>query len=151
MADDITTRLSTEGADPLLLGGINDANLVELERLLEVRASLRGDTLSLIGTSDRVERAIGVVQGLVELARMGEAVALSDVSRLASEGPPAEAAEEQAHKIVLPGLRRVITARTPGQGAYLQTFATNDIVIGIGPAGTGKTYQIGRASCRERV
>jgi phosphate starvation-inducible PhoH-like protein len=37
-------------------------------------------------------------------------------------------------------LRRIITARTPGQGAYLQTIATNDIVIGIGPAGTGKTY-----------
>ena len=72
MADDITTRLSTEGADPLLLGGINDANLVELERLLEVRASLRGDTLSLIGTSDRVERAIhGAVGFLAGDARAG--------------------------------------------------------------------------------
>jgi phosphate starvation-inducible PhoH-like protein len=140
MPDEITSRLSTEGADPLLLGGINDANLLELERLLGVRAALRGDTLSLTGTAERVERATGVVQGLVELARMGEAVDPSDVSRLASEGPPPEAPEEQAHKIVLPGLRRIITARTPGQGAYLQTIATNDIVIGIGPAGTGKTY-----------
>ncbi|MEO8030245.1 MAG: PhoH family protein [Gemmatimonadota bacterium] len=140
MPDEITSRLSTEGADPLLLGGVNDANLIELERLLGIRATLRGDTLSLTGTTERVERAIGVVQGLVELARMGEAVALSDVNRLASEGPTAEAPDEQSQKIVLPGLRRVISARTPGQGAYLQTIATNDIVIGIGPAGTGKTY-----------
>ena len=140
MPDDITSRLSTEGADPLLLGGINDANLVELERLMGVRAALRGDTLSLTGPADKVERAVGVIQGLVELARMGEAVAPSDVARLAQEGPTPESHEEAAQKIVLPGLRRVISARTPGQGAYLQTIATHDIVIGIGPAGTGKTY-----------
>ncbi len=140
MADEITSRVSTEGADPLLLAGINDANMVELERICGVRASLRGDTLSLSGPADRVERAIGVVQSLVELARMGESVDPADVSRLASEGPPAESQAEQAQKIVLPGMRRVINARTPGQGAYLQTIATNDIVIGIGPAGTGKTY-----------
>ncbi|HTO73611.1 MAG TPA: PhoH family protein, partial [Gemmatimonadales bacterium] len=140
MAEEITSRVSTEGADPLLLAGINDANMVELERICGVRASLRGDTLSLSGPSDRVERAIGVVQSLVELARMGESVDPADVSRLANEGPPAESQAEQAQKIVLPGLRRVINARTPGQGAYLQTIATNDIVVGIGPAGTGKTY-----------
>jgi phosphate starvation-inducible PhoH-like protein len=140
MPDEITSRLSTEGADPLLLGGINDANLIELERLMGVRASLRGDTLSLTGPTDKVERAVGVVQGLVELARMGEAVAPSDVTRLAQEGPAAESHEEQAQKIVLPGLRRVISPRTAGQGSYLQTIATHDIVIGIGPAGTGKTY-----------
>ncbi len=140
MADEITSRVSTEGADPLLLAGINDANMVELERICGVRASLRGDTLSLSGPADRVERAIGVVQSLVELARMGESVDPADVSRLANEGPPAESPAEQAQKIVLPGMRRVINARTPGQGAYLQTIATNDIVIGIGPAGTGKTY-----------
>ncbi len=41
---------------------------------------------------------------------------------------------------MLPGLRRVIQPKTPGQGEYLEQIADNDIVIGIGPAGTGKTY-----------
>nr|MBA3555035.1 PhoH family protein [Gemmatimonadales bacterium] len=43
-------------------------------------------------------------------------------------------------KIVLPGLRRAIVPKTPGQRDYLQAIANHDIVVGIGPAGTGKTY-----------
>src|SRR2546430_1949312 len=44
------------------------------------------------------------------------------------------------YKIILPGLRRVIQAKTSGQQEYLQAIAQHDIVVGIGPAGTGKTY-----------
>src|SRR6185437_2412889 len=43
-------------------------------------------------------------------------------------------------RIVLAGVRRIIQPKTPGQGEYLRRIAENDIVIGIGPAGTGKTY-----------
>ena len=74
MPDDIQHRLSTEGADPLLLTGVNDANLIELQRATGVRATLRGDTLLLGGSLEQVERANPVVQGMLELARMGEAV-----------------------------------------------------------------------------
>ena len=41
---------------------------------------------------------------------------------------------------MLPGLRRAIAPKTQGQRDYLQAIAANDIVVGIGPAGTGKTY-----------
>src|SRR5256884_9948735 len=44
------------------------------------------------------------------------------------------------YKIILPGLRRVIAPKTAGQREYLHAIAQHDIVIGIGPAGTGKTY-----------
>jgi len=47
---------------------------------------------------------------------------------------------EGEYKIILPGLRRVIQAKTTGQREYLRAIAQHDIVIGIGPAGTGKTY-----------
>ena len=43
-------------------------------------------------------------------------------------------------RIVLPGVRKIIQPKTSGQAAYLQAIADNDIVVGIGPAGTGKTY-----------
>jgi phosphate starvation-inducible PhoH-like protein len=43
-------------------------------------------------------------------------------------------------KIVLPGLRRAIVPKTQGQREYLQAISANDVVVGIGPAGTGKTY-----------
>jgi phosphate starvation-inducible protein PhoH and related proteins len=87
-----------------------------------------------------VERATPVVQGLIDLARMGEAVSPEDVARLAADGPVELPAAGTDGKIVLPGLRRPIVPKTPGQRDYLQAISTHDIVIGIGPAGTGKTY-----------
>ncbi|MDP3909582.1 MAG: PhoH family protein [Gemmatimonadales bacterium] len=146
MTDDITHRLSAEGLDPLALAGVNDGNLLELSRRLGVRVSLRGDTLSLAGPAPAVERATVVAQALVDLARMGETLDVHDVERLVTEEsqgggalaegrPPADAA-----KIILPGLRRVIQPKTSGQREYLRSIAEHDIVIGIGPAGTGKTY-----------
>jgi phosphate starvation-inducible PhoH-like protein len=141
MADDIHQRLSAEGADPLLFAGVNDANLLELQRTLGIRVSFRGDAVTLTGAADQIERATPVVQGLIDLARMGEPVTPEDVFRLASEGPSAELpAAPPDGKIVLPGLRRAIVAKTQGQRDYLQAIANHDIVVSIGPAGTGKTY-----------
>ncbi len=140
MTDDLLHRLSTEGADPLLLAGVSEGNLIELSRATGVRVTLRGDTLTLGGSLEQVERAAPVVQGMLELARMGETVTPEDVSRLVAAGPSPEPLGHADHKIILPGLRRVIVPKTQGQKEYLQAVATHDIVIGIGPAGTGKTY-----------
>ena len=142
MPDDIQHRVSAEGADPLLFAGVNDSNLVELQRVLGVRVSFRGDDITITGAAEQVERAAPVVQGLVDLARMGEPVTADDVSRLAAEGMSGDLAPFPSAdgKIVLPGLRRAIVPRTQGQRDYLQAIAANDIVVGIGPAGTGKTY-----------
>ena len=144
MSDEVVTqRVSAEGADMLTLAGVNDANLIELARLCGVRISLRGDTLSLSGAPELVERAAPVAVRMVETARQQMPLTAEDVLRLTMEplapeagngAPPAE------RRIVLPGLRRIIQPKTPGQGEYLQQIAENDIVIGIGPAGTGKTY-----------
>ncbi len=141
VSDEVIQRLSTEGADPLLLAGVNDANLVELQRTLGVRLSFRGDAITLAGTQEQIDRSVPAVQGLIDLARMGESVSVEDVHRLASDGPPAEGATAPAEgKILLPGLRRAIVPKTQGQRDYLQAMSGHDIVVSIGPAGTGKTY-----------
>jgi phosphate starvation-inducible PhoH-like protein len=141
VSDEITHRLSTEGADPLLFAGVNDANLQELQRTLGVRVSFRGDSLALSGQTEQVDRATAVVQGLLDLARMGESVSTEDVYRLAAEGPPADGVVAPTEgRIVLPGLRRAIVPKSQGQRDYLQAITANDIVVAIGPAGTGKTY-----------
>src|SRR5437879_1922588 len=148
MSDDVIQRLSVEGVDPLALAGVNDANLLELARRLGVRVSLRGDTLSIAGSAAAIERAGTVAQALIDLARMGENLDVHDVERVvADEAQGALAEGRQAGppppdlvKIILPGLRRVIQPKTAGQREYLRAIADHDIVIGIGPAGTGKTY-----------
>jgi phosphate starvation-inducible protein PhoH and related proteins len=141
MPDEIQQRLSAEGADPLLFAGVNDSNLQELQRSLGVRVSFRGDSVTLSGTAEQIERAAPVVSGLLDLARMGEPVTPDDVHRLSADAQLGEMPVQPADgKIVLPGLRRAIVPKTQGQRDYLQAIANHDIVVGIGPAGTGKTY-----------
>ena len=144
MSDDAVRRLSVEGVDLLSLAGVNDGNLVELTRRLGVRVSLRGDALTVQGPAAAVERATPVAQAMVDLARMGETLDVHDVERLVLEGEAGTLVDAGVGtgemKIILPGLRRVIQPKTAGQREYLQQIAQHDIVVGIGPAGTGKTY-----------
>jgi phosphate starvation-inducible protein PhoH and related proteins len=142
MTEDVARRLSTEGVDSLALAGVNDGNLVELAKRTGVRVSLRGDTLFLAGPADAMERATPIAQALVDLARMGEMLDTMDVGRVMNEQSHGTLAQvtNGEQKIILPGLRRVIQPKTAGQREYLQAIAEHDIVVGIGPAGTGKTY-----------
>ena len=140
MTDEQTTqRLNTEGADLLTLAGVNDANLIELQRTTGTRVSLRGDTLTLVGTAEAVERATSVAQRMIDAAKQGTVLEADDILRMSIDGirDPGAGAD---NRIVLPGIRKIIQPKTPGQAEYLGLIAENDIVVGIGPAGTGKTY-----------
>jgi phosphate starvation-inducible PhoH-like protein len=139
--DDVVHRLNVEGTDLLALSGVNDANLHELARLAGVRVSLRGDQLALTGALAAVERATVLAQTMVDLARMGETLGPDEVRRIAAEGgEQGESARNGELRIVLPGLRRIVSPKTTGQRAYVKAMLDNDIVVSIGPAGTGKTY-----------
>jgi phosphate starvation-inducible protein PhoH and related proteins len=61
------------------------------------------------------------------------------VLRMGDEGA-GDAVGGDTTRIALPGVRRIIQAKTAGQAEYMQKIADHDIVVGIGPAGTGKTY-----------
>jgi phosphate starvation-inducible PhoH-like protein len=140
----IQHRLPAEGADYLLLAGVNDANLQELARRSGCRVILRGDYVILSGELADVEKAIPVAQQLIDMARMGTPFGVDDVRRLSErlkgESRPLLDTERDEFRILLPGLRKVITPRSEGQRAYLDAIAKLDIVVSIGPAGTGKTY-----------
>lgn len=141
MSKSVTHRLSAEGADPLALAGVGDGNLLELEKATGVRASLRGDQVTLAGELEAVERATRVAAAMIDLARMGESLAPEDVERLVREGSGDGGRESNgAFRIALPGLRRVIQPKSAGQRDYVAAMRDSDIVVAIGPAGTGKTY-----------
>lgn len=150
MSDETVTRkLSTEGADPLTLAGVNDGNLVELSRLGAVKVALRGDTLTISGPATFVDRATGIANRMIDAARQRRDLTPDDVLRLGDAADRGEGDDEgevsgngagSLLRIALPGIRKVIQPKTPGQAEYLQKMQDNDIVVGIGPAGTGKTY-----------
>jgi phosphate starvation-inducible PhoH-like protein len=142
--DNVTHRLSTEGVDLLTLAGVNDANLIELSRLTGAKVSLRGDALTMSGPVEIVERASSLAQRMIDQAKQQMTLDANDVLRLSEDGAGAPRDDGTGipgeMRIVLPGVRRVVQPKTPGQARYLQLINDNDIVIGIGPAGTGKTY-----------
>ncbi len=146
-------RLDAEGADQQTLAGVNDNNLQELAKLSGCRVILRGDHLILSGEIGDVERAVPVAQRLIDLARTGQDFSVDDIrrefanagTRRARGGPSKEDAATRDKtgdddQVVLAGLRKLIGSRSEGQKLYLEAIKDNDIVISIGPAGTGKTY-----------
>jgi phosphate starvation-inducible protein PhoH and related proteins len=153
----VTQKLNTEGADLLTLAGVNDGNLIELSRIGGVKVTLRGDTLSITGPLEFVERAVDIARRMIESARQRAELTPDDVLRMGDDvdrrGQPRDNGDYgddegssnggvglETQRIALPGIRRVIQPKTPGQAEYLRKIQENDIVVGIGPAGTGKTY-----------
>jgi phosphate starvation-inducible protein PhoH and related proteins len=136
-------RIPAEGADQLILAGVNDAHLQELARLCGCRVVLREDHLLLSGEMQEVERALPVAEHMVEQARAARAFGTADIERFfalssGSEGGLARVSE--GPKVIIPGARKAIAPKSAGQREYLEAIEKNDIVVGIGPAGTGKTY-----------
>ncbi|MCY3808257.1 MAG: PhoH family protein [Gemmatimonadetes bacterium] len=140
--------LDAEGADHFLLAGVGDANLREVESLFGVQVVLRGDAVRLSGEEELVAASAPVVEHMIGLARLGRSIGVADVGRFAAAGASggrraatfATPERDRALQIAVPGARRVIRARSEGQRAYLRALSESDIVIAIGPAGTGKTY-----------
>jgi phosphate starvation-inducible PhoH-like protein len=136
-------RLSTEGADMLTLAGVNDENLVELARQTGTKIALRGETLAISGNSEAVARTVPIAQRMIDTAKQQMPLTADDVLRMTIEGGRGEGngnGGDNEARIVLPGVRKIIQPKTSGQAEYMKLMADNDIVVGIGPAGTGKTY-----------
>jgi phosphate starvation-inducible PhoH-like protein len=139
----IQHRLSADGADELLLAGVNDVHLKALARLGDLRVILRNDQLILSGDLETVERCTPVAQRMIRMAQLRRSFDLADVERFFAEAerePLAQAPESEDEVVALPGARKVIRPKSQGQKDYLAAIRQNDIVVGIGPAGTGKTY-----------
>jgi len=135
-------RLPTEGADYLLLAGVNDVNLQELARQSGCRVILRGDHMILSGGVNEVERALPVAERLIQHARMGRAFGADEIRRAFDFGAvaPDNGTVRRDDRPLLAGQRKLISAKSEGQGHYLDAIQKNDVVVAIGPAGTGKTY-----------
>ncbi|MDM7913995.1 MAG: PhoH family protein, partial [Candidatus Eisenbacteria bacterium] len=132
-----------EGLEPLHLLGQADANLRALERRLGVRILLRNSALIVRGENGAVHRALEILKLLGERVRAGGVIGEEDLAYVfsaldESEGGDLAVAPEAS--VVLFGDKKVIRPRTVGQAQYVEAMRSNDIVFGIGPAGTGKTY-----------
>ncbi len=139
-----TTRtIPLGGVDQLTLFGAGDRNLKRIEELSGTRMVVRGGELRVQGGPLAAARAAALVEHLIELVQTGSGFDASDVGRFydqIDDGGDAPLARLEAGKVVVRGTQKIIKPKTAGQEGYLQAIARNDIVVSIGPAGTGKTY-----------
>jgi phosphate starvation-inducible PhoH-like protein len=132
-----------EGVDPHRLFGHYDAHLKLIEESFGVRISARGDEVSLQGPSDSVRQAERVLTTLSSLVREGYALRAEDVQqavRVIQENPAVSLKGLFLDQIPIASKKRFVVPKTAVQKEYVEAIRKYDLVIGIGPAGTGKTY-----------
>jgi len=104
---------------------------------------VRGSQLAVNGPKHEVELAVSAVDKLHELIRSGYPVYPSDVAyalRILQASPKANLKEIFLDKVYITAEQKVISPKSINQKLYIDSIRTNDIVFGLGPAGTGKTY-----------
>jgi phosphate starvation-inducible PhoH-like protein len=136
----ITLQFNDNTLLPLLLGD-HDRHLVRIEQALGVRLSCRGNRIAIAGDASRVDIAQEMLRGLWRRLERGESVGRGEIEaaiRMAdAENDPRLPLSD------IPAIRTrrgAVGPRSPGQIAYMEALSAHEMVFGVGPAGTGKTY-----------
>src|SRR6185436_1422805 len=144
MADTKTSiELTLDEKGTHTLFGNHDENLRTIEDAFGVKISSRGNEIFVSGAADNVapvEKMSGELQRLIE---QGYPIRRSDVQtgvRVMRDKPMTSLIDFFTDDAVPSAIRRTVTPRNMAQKLYLQAINDNDIVFGVGPAGTGKTY-----------
>ncbi len=125
-----------------LFGDLN-RNLQIIEKSSGVKIRVRGNNLNVSGFHHDVEIASELLSQLYELIGKGYPVYSSDVAfgiKILESTPKARLDKIFLDKVYVTTQNRVISPKTPNQKKYIDAIRNNDVVFGIGPAGTGKTY-----------
>jgi len=128
------------------LFGTLDENLRFLETTLQITADLEENRLRLEGEAERVERAARILEEYNQLVREGrrfEAGEVSSLLRLATEEPRVplrELVDTGRRARVQASGKQKVTPKSANQRRYMEEIDRNDMVFGVGPGGTGKTY-----------
>ena len=132
----------TPGIEPLY--GTRDENLRLMEDGLKVQIDLRSDSIQLMGEAMAVARVEGIFSDFEHLRKLGVHPHNGELNALlkmvVSDPTVTLRGLVESGKQRAIGTKRAVQPRSPNQRKYVESIETNDMVFGIGPAGTGKTY-----------
>jgi phosphate starvation-inducible PhoH-like protein len=129
-----------DAEETVALLGARDQYLRQIRDALQIRVLTRNGHLHLEGDAEQIIRATEVFGQLKRLVQQHGAISPADVTAALEATQHRDAGDKSvAEGELMPGRRRV-RARTEGQARYIQALRENDVVLCIGPAGTGKTY-----------
>ena len=132
-----------EGVDLNRLFGSYDTHLKMIEEAFGVRISARGHEVHLEGPTKPLRQAEWILENLSGLMSEGGGLRAEDVQfaiQTAREDQNASMKGLLTDRIPIPSKKRFVIPKTPTQKKYIEAIRQHDFVIGIGPAGTGKTY-----------
>ena len=136
--------MSVRSADKLQrVLGVFDENLNVIMRELNVNIRVDGTTVVVTGGENEVAQAASVIENMLVLADNGETIDKGRVSyciELAKEGKASDITKLSSGVVAITSRGKPIKCKTVGQKRYVDAIKDNQIVFGIGPAGTGKTY-----------
>lgn len=125
------------------LFGLFDENIRLIERELGVSVVNRDSNLKISGEGENVMLAVRAVQGLLSLSARGEAISEQNVRyiiELVRSGNEGKIAQLAGDVVCVTAKGKPIKPKTLGQKQYVQAIKNNTVTLGVGPAGTGKTY-----------
>ena len=125
------------------LFGSFDSNIKLIERAFGVKITCRGSELKVEGDAESAAKATTVIESLLQFLSRGEALSEQNVRyciSLVNAGSEDKIEELAGDCICITSKGKPIKPKTIGQKRYCQLIAKNTIVLGVGPAGTGKTY-----------
>ena len=129
--------------DVIAVFGSFDENIRRIEEALCVSIVNRGTDLKVSGDEEAVDKAVRALEGLLALASKGETIDEQRVRYLITlvrEGNDHQVAQMAKDVVCITAKGKPIKAKTVGQQAYMKAISKNTVTIGVGPAGTGKTY-----------
>ena len=125
------------------LFGNFDENIKMIEKKYSVTTVCRGSDLKVSGEAENVALAVKAINGLISLINRGEALNEQNVryvTSLIDDGDEDKLEEMSSDCICITAKGKPVKPKTLGQEKYIQAIRNNTIVLGVGPAGTGKTY-----------
>ena len=129
--------------DLIAVFGSFDENVKRIEDALNVQVVNRGTDLRVSGEEEMVDKAVRTLEGLLTLASKGEPIDEQRVRyliTLVSEGNDHQVDQMTKDVVCITAKGKPIKAKTVGQQHYMKAIQKNTVTIGVGPAGTGKTY-----------
>ena len=129
--------------DLISVFGSFDENIRRIEDALCVSIVNRGTELKVSGDEEAADKAVRTLEGLLSLAAKGETIDEQRVRyliNLVKEGNDAQVAQMAKDVVCITAKGKPIKAKTVGQQTYMKAIQKNTVTIGVGPAGTGKTY-----------
>ena len=129
--------------DLIAVFGSFDENIKRIEEALGVKIVNRGSELKITGEEEAADKAVRTVDGLLKLASRGEQIDEQRVRYLITlvQEDNDDLVQKMAKDVVcITAKGKPIKAKTVGQQTYMKAIQSNTITLGVGPAGTGKTY-----------